>query len=102
MLIWRDHCMTRRVWKQVQDDEIVNAAKDDELVRVAASIVSDTEDTRRWFLARGRQIIVAPGTPDKIHYGAVGPAGPGDGGGDGGGAAVPSLMRSFNSLLGLK
>jgi len=59
--------MTRGVWKQVQDDEIVNAAKDDELCRVAASIVSDTEDTRRGFLVRGRQIIVAPGTPYEIH-----------------------------------
>ena len=52
MLIRCYHRMARRVWKQVQDNEIVCAAKHDESVGVAASIFSDTEDTRRRFLAR--------------------------------------------------
>src|SRR2546422_3710131 len=51
MLIRRHHRMARGVGKQVQDNEIVCASKHNESLGVVASIFSDTEDTRRRFLA---------------------------------------------------
>jgi hypothetical protein len=67
MLVWRNHQMAGRIWKQIEDYKIAIATKDNEPFRIPARIVSDTKHTSGGFLSARRQIIVAPWAPDEIH-----------------------------------
>jgi len=51
---WGNHEMPRRVGKEIEDDEIVDAAKDDEPFGIDRPIFADAEDARRRLLARRR------------------------------------------------
>ena len=47
----RDHGMARRVWKQIEDHEVMFTAKYNKPLGIAAWIVTNAEDTRRRLLA---------------------------------------------------
>src|SRR5215813_2795438 len=67
MLVGSHHDVPRGIRKQIQNDEIVSAAKHNEPVHIVSWIVSDAKDTRLRLCRPRRQIIVAPGAPKKIH-----------------------------------
>ena len=51
MGVRRDHRMARGIWKQIEDNEVMIAAKDNKPFRIMASIVTNAEDTRGRLLA---------------------------------------------------
>src|SRR5688572_13632311 len=67
MGVWRHHEMPRRVWKKVEDDEIMGTAINDQSIIVSGCIVADAEGACDRYPSHRRDVVIAPWAPQKLH-----------------------------------